>query len=171
MSSSINPYHDQYLLIWNEADRYSMIHQTYLNTNYRIMNSDGTYLFKKRKMPKNFRFHTAISPVFNPVAKNFFVAYVEHKILYQGMPFRALYGAKIWVTNIDSLGNISIPEFPGQKAFPLTDVFTDKLTATRLNQVIYNPIQNEYLVVFSLFNTSTFMNVDSEIWGMIVKAN
>lgn len=164
-----NPYHDQYLLIWNKADKPYYTEQTFRDTYYRIMNSDGSFIFKKRKMPKNFRFHTAVPPLYNPIYNNFLVVYSEHKILYDRDIPTEFQGGRLWATLIDAYGNLGIPNSGGQTAIPLTDVFTDKQTATRLAKVIYNPLQNEYLVLFEIIDLEGTYDVHSDIWGIILK--
>jgi len=167
--AAYNRYYDQHLLMWNAADRHDLLDQTFRDTYFRIMNSDGSFMFKKRKMPKKFRFHSAIPPIFNPIANNFLVVYMEHKILYQGIPYQLYYGGRIWVTYIDEYGNLGLPDDSQQEAYPLTDVFTDKATAMIVNQVTYNPLHNEYLVAFSVADTSRFVSWDTELWGIILK--
>jgi len=166
-----NPYLGQHLLMWEAADRPAFGEETFRDTFFRIMNSDGSFFFKKRKMPKNFRFHTSARPIFNPVTNNYFVVYAEYKILYQFDPHLNYFGGRLWATYIDNLGNVGLPDESGQDAYPLTDVFNDKDTSMRLLETIYNPVHNEYLVIFELIDISSFANWTSDIWGIIIKAN
>lgn len=166
-----NPYLDQFLLMWDAADKPSSADETFRDTYFRIMNGDGSFLFKKRKMPKGFRFQTYPQAVFNPVSNNYFVLYSEYKIVYQFDPYLSYYGGRLWATYIDNQGNVGLPDDPGQNAFPLTDVFNDKESLMRPLEVIYNPVRNEYLVIFEVVDTSSLGNWTSDIWGIIIKAN
>ena len=166
-----NPYLHQFLLTWDAADRSSSMDETFRDIYYRIMNSDGSFLFKKRKMPKNTRFLASAQPIYNPYSNNYFVVYAEYKVLYQFDPLLSFYGGRLWATYIDNQGDLGLPDDPGQDAFPLTDVFYDKESSMRLLETIYNPIHNEYLVILEIIDISNSAQWNSEIWGIIVKEN
>jgi len=166
-----NPYHDQFLLIWNAADKSGYLEETYRDTYYRMMNSDGSFASKKRKMPKYFRFHSAYEPIFNPITNNFLVVYSEHKHLYLPDPPVEFKDGRLWATYIDAYGVLGLPDSPREKAFPLTDLFADYYTSMRYIGTVYNSLNNEYLVLFLIADYLDPWDVDTEIWGIILKEN
>jgi hypothetical protein len=164
-----NPTQDQYLLMWNVGDYQDYRYRTFGNTYYRIMNSDGSFAFKKRKLPKKFRFPYDAIPVYNPQNNRFLVVYSEYKNLFVDNPLVEFQGGRLWATYIDSDGKLGLPDDPSEDAFPLTDLFTDNQTGMFLYEVIYNPFYDEYLIVFMLADYTVPYDTSSDIWGIILK--
>jgi hypothetical protein len=122
-------------------------------------------------MPKKFLFHNDAEPFFNPFSNHYLVIYTEHKALSQTDPPASYIGGRIWATYIDSFGQLGVPGSPGQDAFPLTDVFTGDTTGMIFLQAVYNPMRNQYLIVFTVIDYQDIYNVKTQIWGMILKPN
>jgi hypothetical protein len=102
---------------------------------------------------------------------HFLVVYSEFKNLYREDPYAEFQGGRLWATYVDPYGQLGQPYKPGEAAFPLTDVFIDKQTGMYLDHVVYDPIHNEYLVIFTLVDYQDMYNPSAHIWGTIIKQN
>jgi len=157
-----NPSKDLVYLTWSKSNSWYRPDQTYRENYFRIMDGQGNFKTKAKKLPKKDNFQLGSRIIYNSVEDRFFITYVEFKSYYKEWRLKK---ERLWGLYVNNKGKLQKHDMGKSRAFPLTKVTEPNLELFFYSGLAYNREDNEFFIAYELaLDWST-----RKIWGLIYK--
>lgn len=169
-----NPSSQRFLLAWTVSDHPRSGSQSYKKSFFRIMDSDGNFLTKTKRLNRTkYSYQGSAEVLYNPLNDKFFVVWPEYKFFNMSYVLsffpdgnNVVFSAgKLFARSINHKGKFA------DKPKPLLDKITGLYRALVFSyhgeNVVHNAENDHYLISYNLEN---FIQGSSSLKGLIFEA-